>query len=253
MDLLAILGPITAVLTPWAVLLTTTVYPIDPFSYLMTGLVTTTSVVDLISYICICFDGPMVLSGFELARCLGNAGVLLIIGISVAARTSRLFKFGNLSSLRTLIMYRYLVLLYSQFMSLVELACSVSISIMFWGLVAGWWVIVKRYEQVPGFVYFFIVSFCVIFTTGFEISLFIAARIGEEILNTIRKVRLNTKMDFLSKYKLRKWRKVLYLTENATRPIRLPYSQGIYIDREFFLSTMLNLFSHVVDAILIDT
>jgi hypothetical protein len=252
MDLLAISGPLTAVFTPWVVLLTSTISPVDPFYFILddmfgnryerTGL-------DIVHMFLIrCFT---LLAGFELARCLGHAGVLVIIGISIAARATRVVNFGVLSSIEIITRYRYFVLFYSQVVSFVITGLFVVISTLFWELVAGWWIVINRFEQVPSLIYVIIVSFCITLTIGFEIALFIIAKIGEDILGMISKVRLSTKRDYVSNCNFRKWRKILWLTAKAIRPITLPYTRYISIDRDFFLNTMWNLSSRVIDAVLI--
>ncbi len=252
MDLLAIPGPLAAVLTPWLILFTTMIYPIDPFYFILDSWFENhyeRTILDIL-YISIfrCFT---LLAGFELARCLGHAGVLSIIAVSIATRASQLVKKGNMSSFRILIIYRYLVLCYTPVMSLVILGSSIVTSAFFWGLVAGWWIVFNRYEQVPGFLYFIIASFCFIFTIGYKISLFLAAKIGEDICSVISKVRLRTKIDYMRQYKLKRWRKILWLTAKGTRPMKVPYTQYICIDQEFCLGTMWNLCNRVIDAILI--
>lgn len=161
---------------------------------------------------------------FDIARILGNCGVLGIISSSIVNQAIILAKSGCLSSIQLLVGYRFVILCYLQVIDKVILMCTMIISLIFWVLVISWWIIVNRYGQVPFLIYFIIASFSIVFTVGFVLLLFVAAKIGDDVFNLVTKVRYKTKMDYLTNFTLRKWRKVILLTAKATRPVRLVYS-----------------------------
>ncbi len=252
LDLLAPPGTFTAVLTPWAVVFASAIFQVDPFYFIFDEILgdryeRTIKEITVV----FCIRMITLVSGFELARILGNLGVVTIIVASIINRSLNLAKSGCLSSIKLLVIYRYLILCYSQIMDRVLLAFGALISMLFWFLVISWWIVVNQYEEAPLFIYCVIASFAVLLTLGFELVLFVAAKMGDDVYVLVNNIRYNTKMDYLTKCTLRKWRKILWFSAKATRPIRFPYASNIYIDQSFFLGTSRHFAERITDALLI--
>jgi len=129
----------------------------------------------------------------------------------------------------------------------------VGIPFLFWGSVGIYWLIIKSLLHMP---YYITLMAILVGVIGFFVSLAtldICSKIVEFSAKATRKIYLNALLfhAMAKSPRVRKGTKVSVMIAKALRPLKVPYGDFVMMDKGFGIEFFNNLFSWVLNVLLI--
>ncbi len=207
--------------------------------------------------LCLAIQAFLTFCVFECCRTISLAGMIIIQLIDVLQEKFQDMLASKIKDVDTLqislTLFVHLSIICKNFQSALQEGITLSITMCFWAIVVGGWVVIKARHLIPFFMYFMLlIAWAVVF-----VCLIIVLTLYSHFCE--RSDYLTWRLKFMAE-KIhaefctilgRRRLRILKLQSRAFIPIRIYYYPFLVIDREFCRTTAGNLFDRLFDAILI--
>jgi len=256
LDLFLIGGVICAILTPWIILVCSLIFKFDPFFFVFEDIFGPYQTRSIVSNFATFVARAVLLSGgFECARLLSLVFFTLIVCVNRLQKgVDVLLKHIGMKSYDDIIVhYAHLQLAYGSIDPLIQDCLSVSISAIFWSLVACAWIVIKGHKIIPLFMYLLISPFSFCTLVLLNALLCVVCRISENCLELVKLCGVEAKVAHFRNLEKasRKRRWILIKIASSLKPIQIAYEPFLKVDRGFVSSVWNNCANRIFDAMLI--
>ncbi|CAL8121192.1 unnamed protein product [Orchesella dallaii] len=247
-------GAIFICMAPVFLILLLQILEFDAFYFLFEG-VLPSALYRSIKTICASFAARVVLMTglLELGRTTGIAGISAYVYANAVLVCMKELSRNRFCFKNKLKYYRQSLLIWALGRDAVSYIMGVAIPAVFYGTVFVWWLVIKGYQNLPLFMYIFVILSAVIFVLGYISAMDIFVKIANYSIAAKRKCCLNVLMFYVLSTTIsrRKLRIVTLQCAKAIRPIKVPYGGFLEIDKEFACEMAYSMLVWVLNSVLL--